>query len=238
MTYLFSNEGHCVTCDSETTFHATDEWFRDHYVCAKCGSIPRERTLMFCIERYYPKWKDLFIYESSPSSRGASIKLRRSCKNYLSSHYFPDFPFGQIHPSGFRNEDIENLTFPDESFDLVITQDVMEHVFEPAKTFAEIRRVLKYGGAHIFSVPLLNKDRPTQIWAEKDEDGGIIYLQEPEYHGDPINKEGSLVTMHWGYDICDYIYRHSGMVTTINCIDNLSLGIRAEYNEILVSRKA
>ena len=32
-----------------------------------------------------------------------------------------------------------------------------------------------------------------------------IFLKNPEYHGNPIDKEGSPVTMHWGYDITDFI---------------------------------
>lgn len=258
---LLSNEGYCITCDAETTFSAKSEWLRDYYICEKCGSIPRERALMFCIERYYPNWRELHIHESSPVSRGASAKLQAHCRNYSSSHFFPDFPLGEMHPSGFRNEDIENqtfpdsplgavnisdfrnenlenLTFPDESFDLFITQDVMEHIFEPARVLAEIARVLKPGGAHIFSVPLVNKEKPSEVWATKDDKGNIIHLHEPEYHGNPISEKGSLVTMHWGYDISDFIFKHSGLHTTINYIDNLSLGIRAEYIEILVSRKS
>jgi hypothetical protein len=43
--------------------------------------------------------------------------------------------------------------------------------------------------------------------------------------------------MHWGYDICDFIFKQSGLYTTINYIDDLSLGIRAEYIESLLSRK-
>jgi SAM-dependent methyltransferase len=231
------NRGYCVTCDSKTTFSSSSEWLRDNYVCTRCGSIPRERALMVCIDRFYPNWRDLHIHESSPINRGASAKLQTHCRNYSSSHFFPDFPFGRNHPSGFRNEDIENQTFPDESFDLVITQDVMEHIFAPAKAFSEIARILKPGGAHIFSVPLVNKERPSEVWAQRDEKGGISYLHEPEYHGNPISKEGSLVTMNWGYDISDFIFKHSGLCTTINHIDDLSLGIRAEYIEILVSRK-
>lgn len=113
----------------------------------------------------------------------------------------------------------------------------MEHVFDPAKAFAEIRRVLKPGGAHLFSVPLVNKKGPSEVWAQKEANGNIIFLREPEYHGNPISEKGSLVTMHWGYDICDFIYTHSGLVTTIHYIDDLSLGIRAEYIEILVSKR-
>jgi SAM-dependent methyltransferase len=142
-----------------------------------------------------------------------------------------------MHPRGFRNEDIENQTFPDGSFDLVVTQDVMEHIFNPAKAFAEIARTLKPGGAHIFSVPLVNKERHSEAWAQRDDKGNVVHLRDPEYHGNPVSDKGSLVTMHWGYDICDFIFEQSGLYTTINYIDNLSLGIRAEYIEILVSRK-
>jgi SAM-dependent methyltransferase len=192
---------------------------------------------MFCIERYFPNWKELCIHESSPVSKGASVKLKKYCRNYLASHYFPNFPLGKMHPSGFRNEDLESQTFADESFDLIVTQDVMEHIFDPAKAFSEIGRVLRPGGAHIFSVPLVNKEKPSEVWARKEKDGNIIYLREAEYHGNPISEEGSLVTMGWGYDICDFVYKHSGLFTTINYIDDLSLGIKAEYIEILVSRK-
>lgn len=192
---------------------------------------------MFCIERDYPHWKDLDILEVSPSHVGASAKLRRQCRHYVRTHFFPDFPRGARHPSGFRCEDLEALTFPDQSFDLVISQDVMEHILEPAKAFSEIARVLKPGGAHIFSVPLVNKERPSAVWARKDDNGKAIFLHDPEYHGNPVDEKGSLVTMHWGYDISDYILRHSGLTTTINAIDDLPRGIRAEYNEILVSRK-
>ena len=44
------------------------------------------------------------------------------------------------------------MTFENESFDLFITQDVFEHVMTPNKAFKEIERVLKPGGAHVFTV--------------------------------------------------------------------------------------
>ena len=236
-TPFLINNGYCPTCDSKTTFYSKNEWLRDFYLCKNCKSLPRERALMFCLEQSYPEWRNLHIHESSPSFRGASVKLKKQCRNYISSNYFPDFPLGEIHPSGFRNENLEQQTFPDESFDLVVTQDVMEHIFHPARAFSEIERVLKPGGAHIFSVPLVNRDRPSEERARRNSDGTIAYTAEPEYHGDPLNEKGSLVTMQWGYDICDFIHEQSGLFTTIHVIDNISLGIRAEYIEILISRK-
>ncbi len=52
-----------------------------------------------------------------------------------------------------RSENIEDLTFADESIDIFVTQDVLEHVFHPDRAIAEIHRVLKPGGTHIFTAP-------------------------------------------------------------------------------------
>ena len=192
---------------------------------------------MHCIEKYYPGWRQFSIHESSPADRGASAKLKAQCPKYLSTQYSPDLALGRVHPDGWQNEDLEHQTFPDEAFDLVVTQDVLEHLFDPAQAFAEIARTLKPGGAHIFTVPLINQEKPSEAWATKNDAGAIVYLHPPEYHGNPIDPNGSLVTMHWGYDISEYILNHSDLQTTIVHIDNLSLGIRAEYIEVLVSRK-
>lgn len=113
----------------------------------------------------------------------------------------------------------------------------MEHIFNPQSAFREIARTLKPGGAHIFTVPLINKERTTECWAKLDDNNNIIFLKEEEYHGNPINPKGSPVTFHYGYDIVDLIYKSSGMVTQIFTIDNIDLGIRAEYIDVLISRK-
>ena len=235
-TLIMENKGLCYCCDREVTFRAQNSWLRDHYICTNCGSIPRERALMYCLETYYPGWKTYSIHESSPASRGASIKLRKNCKNYVASHYFPERPLG-VSVKGFRNEDLENQTFANETFDLVITQDVMEHIFNPAKAFTEIARTLKKGGAHVFTVPLVNKNSASEKWAELTDDGTVRFLKSPDYHGNPIDEKGSPVAMHWGYDICDFIFQTSGLYTAMIVIDNIDLGIRAEYIEVLISRK-
>ncbi|MEM4260462.1 MAG: class I SAM-dependent methyltransferase [Candidatus Woesearchaeota archaeon] len=121
------------------------------------------------------------IHESSPCNHGASIKLKNQCKKYISSHFYQDKHIG-INVNGHLNEDLENQTFKDESFDLIITQDVMEHVYDPAHAFSEIARTLKNGGEHILTVPLVNKHKPTEVWAVKGKDSKPIFLKKPEYH--------------------------------------------------------
>ena len=112
----------------------------------------------------------------------------------------------------------------------------MHDLAAPDKAIAEIARTLKPGGAHIMSVPIVNKDRPATRRAAL-QDGKVVHFAEPEYHGNPVDDEGSLVTIDWGYDIADFLHHHSGMPTSMFVIDDLSQGIRAEYIEIVVSRK-
>ena len=47
-------------------------------------------------------------------------------------------------------EDLENMTFEDETVDLITTQDVFEHLFDPQRSFSEVARTLKPegGGQH------------------------------------------------------------------------------------------
>lgn len=232
-------KGFCPICETNVTFKSREEWLRDHFFCSQCGSIPRERALMQVIKTYYPNYKELAVHESSPGGRGASVKLHGECEYYSASHFYPDITPGSVHPKhGYRCENLEELQFEDESFDLFISQDVMEHIFDPEKAFQEIARVLKPGGAHIFTVPIINKLNKTECWASKNEAGEIAYHQEPEYHGNPIDEKGSLVTMHWGYDIANFIMEKANTPTTIVMIDNLELGVRAEYIEVLISMKS
>lgn len=216
MAYNLNLNGFCSICEKEVTFSSRSEWLRDHLFCSGCGSLPRERALMQVIKDYYPGYRDLKIHESSPGRKGVSDKLHHECAQYTASQYYPDLPHGTVHTShGYRCENLESLTFNDNEFDLFITQDVMEHIYDPESAFKEIGRVLKPGGAHIFTVPLINKCKSTERWATCGADGKPVFLNTPEYHGNPIDPEGSPVTMHWGYDISQYIMSVSGMPTTI-----------------------
>jgi SAM-dependent methyltransferase len=235
---IFSHNGHCPICETAVAFVSENTWFRDHLLCTHCLSVPRERAVMHVIAQLRPDWRTLRIHESSPSDRAASRKLRQQAAGYIGTQYFPDVAGGEIDPAtGMRCENLSAQTFADESFDLVVTQDVFEHIPEPANALREIARTLRPGGFHVASVPLVRKWQPTQIRARL-KDGAIEHILPPEYHGNPISDAGSLVTTDWGYDFAAFCQRESGMDTIIQQIDNIDLGIRAEFIEIVVSHKS
>ncbi|MDH3688218.1 MAG: class I SAM-dependent methyltransferase [Gammaproteobacteria bacterium] len=228
------NVGVCPICERRTFFYKEGEWLRDQYRCFRCYSIPRWRALMLVLQTEFPDWRKLKIHESSPGG-ASSFKLARECESYVASHYYHDIPLGEIR-DGFRCEDLERQTFPDRNFDLVVSQDVFEHVLDPEKGFAEVARTLRPGGAHVFTVPWYHWQGTLVRAARKD--GEVQYLTEPDYHGNPIDPNGSLVVTEWGRDLCQLIYGWSGLRTTVLKHVDPRLGLNGEFLEVFVSRKS
>ena len=52
-----------------------------------------------------------------------------------------------------------------------------------------------------------------------------------------MDPRGSLVVREWGDDLPDFIYRHSGLPTTIYTTRDRRLGLDGEFLEVCVSRK-
>lgn len=54
----------------------------------------------------------------------------------------------------FKMGDAENIPYPDNYFDFVVAQEVIEHVDSPARVLNEIKRVLKLGGEVYITTPV------------------------------------------------------------------------------------
>ncbi|MGA7952698.1 MAG: class I SAM-dependent methyltransferase [Gloeobacterales cyanobacterium] len=227
-------KGFCPICESNTKFIEKDAWLREYYYCSKCHSNPRQRELVIALNLFFPDWRNLKIHESSPG--GASSEyLQKSCSRYLASQFYYNVELGQ-YKDGVRCENLEKMTFENCSFDLIITQDVFEHIMHPDAAFNEISRVLKPGGAHIFTIPWYPKLSRTAQRARLN-NGKIEFLDEPVYHGNPIDAKGSLVTFDWGLDLTDFISKHSELFTTIYLCKDRKFGLDGEQLEVFISRK-
>ena len=229
-----SNIGFCVICNRPTVFVEEGPWLRDEYMCIACHSIPRFRATIHTLKTYFPNWREMHIHESSPGSPSSDL-LRREGKHYSSSQFFPGVPRGTTY-KGERCEDLHRLTFDDRQFDLFVTQDVFEHIPAPDKGFQEVARVLKPGGAHLFTIPLY-KGKPTVVRARMKEDGTLVKYMPDDFHANPVDPEGSLVTTEWGDDIADYISEVSGLQTEVLHYHNRRLGLDGEFLYVFISRK-
>lgn len=241
---FFQHAGRCPACGGETTFVAEGPYFRNTLKCIKCKSVPRHRALMHVLSQYFPNWHSLTVHESSPGWDIVSQRLARECGNYTASQYDPKIPSGTVVEAPrmpcrkYRCENLEAQTLQDHSFDLVITQDVFEHVFRPDLAIREIARTLKPGGATLMTVPIVRKSKPSRRRAALVAGKVINLVEPPEFHGNPISGEGALVTIDWGFDVVRYLQHHSGLSFIMIQIDNIDLGIRADLIEVLIGFKA
>ncbi len=130
-------------------------------------------------------------------------RLKRECAAYVATVFSPA-PLAR-NAEGFRNENLEEQTFSDESFDLVVTLDVMEHVNHPDLVFQDVARTLKPGGAYLFTVPT----QAANWFHERRALRRTIYrnICDAQVDGNPVSDAGSLVTFHYGYDLAELIYQ-------------------------------
>lgn len=232
-----ANLGICLVCDHLTLFVETGPWLANDYLCVRCHSMPRWRGIVHVLNDRIPDWRDLTMHECGAGG-AASRKFRRESAGYSGSRYLlPEVPRGDV-VGDVSCQDIEGLTFADESLDLVITQDVLEHVLRPDRAVAEIARVLRPGGAHVFTVPIYHGCR-TLVRAVPS-DSGIEHLLAPDYHGGPENPERSLVIREWGDDFVDFVSEHSGLSTEVVLLHDRRLGLDGNPGnplEVFISRK-
>lgn len=93
--------------------------------------------------------RDVYEAESFTSLTASRARVPRS---YVVSEYLDGATPG-ASVDGMTHQDLQRLTFADASFDLVVTSEVFEHIEDPWVAFDEVRRVLRPGGRHIFTVP-------------------------------------------------------------------------------------
>jgi GT2 family glycosyltransferase/2-polyprenyl-3-methyl-5-hydroxy-6-metoxy-1,4-benzoquinol methylase len=85
-------------------------------------------------------------------STGAIADSLRGFPNYCTSTYFPGVMHGTTSPGGIRCEDNVNVTFENDYFDIVISEDILGHAQDPIRSFSEISRVLREGGSFFFTI--------------------------------------------------------------------------------------
>ena len=202
----FGGVGTCLVCGAFTPWKIHTDNLRETGFCRKCNSMNRYRALAYVICKSLSgdlgtrlrslvdvaRLSDLKVYNTDTLSPVHTALA--SMKNYVCSEYFGGEYAGGECVNNVQHQDLMDLSFPDESFDLVLSADVFEHIPDPYKAHREVFRVLKPGGRHIFTVPFDQAQYLDDLRAVIDEDGSIKLLQPPVYHHDPLRiDDGCLV---------------------------------------------
>jgi predicted SAM-dependent methyltransferase len=116
-------------------------------LCPICGSLDRTRLLYL----YLSHKTNLFqkpqkVLHFAPEKAIEDEGRRVSGADYLTADLYADNVMLKV--------DITNIQFPDNSFNVIICNHVLEHVTDDRKAMREIYRVLKPGGWAILQVPI------------------------------------------------------------------------------------
>jgi SAM-dependent methyltransferase len=190
----------CKCCDRISIFLVTPDSSGERRACLFCSANERYELLAEEIKsRYGKNLKEKDVLELDPHSplRKILSQARTHTRSFYESGKNPGF----VRSDGTVCEDITALSFKSNSFDLIVSAEVLEHVPLLDKAFSESARVLRPGGAHLFTVPPGSKTRKRAEVV----DGKIRHIVPPEYHRDPLSPGGILAFWDIGPDLSDVI---------------------------------
>lgn len=122
-------------------------------------------------------------------------------------------------------KDLTALDLPDGLFDVVTSNEVLEHVPDLDAALREICRILKPGGQHIGTCPFIFNSEKSDLRTML-KDGQLLHLKPAEMHGDPVNPSGgSLVFEVPAWDILDRAKAAGFSTAYMRFIHSIPLGI-------------
>lgn len=145
-----------------------------------------------------PLLDDMDILDTDAT--GIIARRLSSAPSYKTSHYQPDRAFGR-QADGSYNVDLENICFPDDAFDVILTTDVLEHVRDFRRASGEMLRCLKPGGVHIFTIPCDLTSPFTKVLIDTSTEADV-FVETPQIHGDNISS-GVPAYRVFGRDVLD-----------------------------------
>ena len=151
----------CFICKSEfELFLPYGKPARGNALCRTCKSLERHRFLWFYFEN-----NETFM----PRDDNTQIKLlhfapERALFNVLHNNTAIDYYPVDVDPG--RKDirevvDITNMPYPDDFFNVIICNHVLEHIIDEKKALSELKRVLAKKGKGFITVPANDKNETT-----------------------------------------------------------------------------
>lgn len=116
--------------------------------CPNCMSNSRERLVIAMLQNQID-WKGKLILQMAPEAIIHKF-LKREAR-VIATDFTPD-RYRHIDKK-IQFADITKLPFPDNHFDLVVANHIMEHIPDDLTAMKEVLRVLKKGGQAILQIP-------------------------------------------------------------------------------------
>ena len=174
-------------------------------VCTTCSANLRSMVLARALLKVMGESEPLQACEAArPRAHERILEVNEAGTLHGELTRFPGHVFAQ-----YPEVDMQDLPYDDEAFDVVVHSDTLEHVADPIAALRECRRVLRPGGAVVFTVPVI-VGRPSRSR------GGL----PPSYHGNPAETgDDFIVHTEFGDDTWTYIVRAGFVSLSVEALE-------------------
>ncbi len=211
------NISYCYNCGKEKTYEVhypvtdelANEWEisdelktlfneREGKRCTGCGANIRSQVFAKAIieSKFGYSAKNLVEWVTLANQNNLNVCEINSCHElHATLKKLSNYTHAEYGTSS--QQDIENLTYQDNRYDLVLHSEVLEHVNNPAKAMDECRRVINNQGLVLYTIPI--------VWNRKTRNrtkiisGKTKYILPKSYHGQKT--EDYLVRHEFGGDV-------------------------------------
>ena len=188
---------------------------RDNARCPRCGSVERERLLCLYLDQMQDAMSNYKNVLHFAPERNLGKKIKGMSEGYTTT----DLKSKSVD----MNFDITSIPFPEDSFDLIVCNHVLEHVPDDLAAMSEIFRVLQSHGVALLQVPLapsvcttregsidMSSEQKTSLFGQFDHVRlyGTDYvdrLRSVGFKVDPWNTSSQVAIAH-GLDQEEYVY--------------------------------
>ncbi|MBV8666790.1 MAG: methyltransferase domain-containing protein, partial [Burkholderiaceae bacterium] len=145
--------------------------------CPRCASHDRERHLALYFSKLaiYARMAGATILHFAPERHLSRLIRERGPARYVKCDLYPVAP-------DVVKIDMMDIPFPDQTFDIIIANHVLEHVGDDLSALKELYRVCKTGGIAILQTPYSAKLHSTLSDPGVDSDQARLQLYGQEDH--------------------------------------------------------
>ncbi len=141
---------HCPFCKKETIFNNFGDPIRFNVQCTSCGSLERHRFLYYLYKiLFLGNKEEINLLHMAPEECIYNLLIKSKNIKYIAADLHPE----NIKFTNCKKEDFTSMSFKDHYFDIILANQVMEHIKDEQKFLSEIKRCLKDDGCAIINIP-------------------------------------------------------------------------------------
>ena len=148
--FLKKEPNSCPVCKKNSVFCDFGNPLRKKVQCSTCGSLERHRFLFFVYKIFFLNTNNkINLLHMSPETCLRNIIISNKNINYFCADLFPE----NFDCLNCEKQDFTKTTYESNFFDVILSNQVLEHIEKEEECLLDMKRILKDSGVIIINIP-------------------------------------------------------------------------------------